>query len=99
MKDGTRCAATEEFVGLNPKMYSFLVDNSGHKEERGANKNVVATISHNEYKNVLLNNKCTRQPMNSIQSKDHRIGAYEINKISLFCFDDKIISKTKDMVD
>ena len=28
--------------------------------------------------------------MNRIQSKDHRIGTYEINKISLFCFDNKI---------
>ena len=46
-------------------------------------KNVVATISRNEYKDVLLNNKCFRYSMNRIQSKDHRIGTYEINKICL----------------
>ena len=51
---------------------------------------VVATISHNEYKDVLLNKKCLRHSMNRIQSKDHKIGTYEINKISLSCFDDKI---------
>ena len=45
---------------------------------------------HNEYKNVLLNNKCLRHLMNGIQSKDHRIETYEINKISLPCFDNKI---------
>ena len=28
--------------------------------------------------------------MNRIQSKDYRIGTYEINKISLFFFNDKI---------
>ena len=28
--------------------------------------------------------------MNKIQSKDHEIGTYEVNKISLSCFDDKI---------
>ena len=28
--------------------------------------------------------------MNRIQSKDHTIGTYEINKISLYYFDDKI---------
>ena len=28
--------------------------------------------------------------MNRIQNKDHRIGTYEINKISLTFFDDKI---------
>ena len=38
----------------------------------------------------MLNNKCIRHSMNRIQSKDHRIGTYEINKISLSCFDDKI---------
>ena len=32
--------------------------------------------------------------MNRNQSKDHRIGTYEINKISLSCFDDKIFIQT-----
>ena len=54
------------------------------------NRNVVAIISHNEYKDVLLNNKCIRHSMNRIPSKDHKIGTYEINKILLPCFDDKI---------
>ena len=45
---------------------------------------------HNEYKDVLLNKKCLRHSMNTIQSKDHKIGTYESNKISLSCFDDKI---------
>ena len=40
------------------------------------NRNVVVTIIHNEYKDVLLNNKCIRQSMNRIQSKDHRIGTF-----------------------
>ena len=33
--------------------------------------------------------------MNSIQSKDHRVGTYEINKISLPCFGDKIYIQNK----
>ena len=58
-------------------MYSFLVDdNSNHKKSKGVNRNVVATISHNEYKDVLSSNKCLRHSMNRIQSKDHRIGTY-----------------------
>ena len=52
-------------------------------------KNVVTTIDHNEYKDVLLKNKCLRHSMNRIQSKDHRTGTYEISKSSLFCLDDK----------
>ena len=72
-------------------MYSCLVyDNSEHKKAKVVNKNFVETISHNEYTDVLLNKKCFRHSMNRIQSKDHKIGTYEITKISLFCFDDKI---------
>ena len=83
--------AIEEFFGLKPKMYSYLVnDNSELKKGKGVNRNVVATISHNEYKDVSLNKKCLRQSINRIQSKDHKIGTYEINKISLSCFDEKI---------
>ena len=63
-------------------MYSFLVeDNSEQKKAKTVMRNVVTTRSHNEYKDVLLNNKCIKHSMNGIQSKDHRIGTYEINKI------------------
>ena len=100
MRDETGSVAIEKFVRLKPKIYSFLVDNSEHKKAKGVNRNVVATISHNEYKDVLFNNKCLRHSMNRIQSKDHTIGTYEINNISLFCFDDKkYISKTMNMTD
>ena len=65
MKDQTGGVAIEEFVELKPKMYSFLVDdNSEHKKAKGVNRNVVATISHNEYEDVLLNNKCLRHSQN-----------------------------------
>ena len=42
---------------------------------------------------VLLYNKCIRNSMNRIQSKDHRIGTHKMNKISLPCFDDKIYTQ------
>ena len=72
-------------------MYSFLVDdNNEHKKATRVNRNVVVTISHNECKNVMLDDKCVRHTKNRIQSKDWRIGTYEIKKISLFGFDDKI---------
>ena len=75
-------------------MYSFLVDDySECRNAKDVNKNVVVTIGHNEYKDVLLNNKCLRHSVNGIQRKDHRIGTYEISKNSLSCFDDKIYSK------
>ena len=58
------------------------------------NRNVVTTIGHNEYKDVLLNNICVRHSMNRIQIKDHRIETYEINKISLSSFDDRMYIKS-----
>ena len=56
-------------------------DNSEHKKANGINKNVVATIRQNVYKDVFLNKKCLRHSMNRIQIKDHGIGTYEIYKI------------------
>ena len=61
MNDETAGIAIKDFDRLKPKMYSFLLEkNSEHKKPKGVNRNVVATISHNEYKDVLLNNKCIR---------------------------------------
>ena len=90
IKDETGGVAIEGFVGLKPKMYSFLEDNKQHKTAKGVNKNILATIGHNEYKDVLLKNNCLGHSVNRVQCKDHRIGTYKINKISLPCFGDKI---------
>ena len=60
------------------------------EKAKGVNENAVTTIIHNEYKDVMLNNKCLRHSMNKIQSKDHRIGTHKINKLSSSCFGDKI---------
>ena len=49
MKDETAGVAIKEFVGLKPKMYSYLVaDIRENKKTKGINKNVVVRISHNE---------------------------------------------------
>ena len=41
-------------------MYSFLIDGSAHKTAKGVNENIVTTINHNEYKEVMWNKKCWR---------------------------------------
>ena len=66
-----------------------MVDDSIEHKKQRVNKNV-ATISHGEYKDVLLNKKCFQHSMNRIQCKDNRKRTFEINKISMSCFDDKI---------
>ena len=86
--DESQDVAVEEFVRLKPKMYLFLVDNSDHNKTKGLYKNIVAAINHNEYKDVLFNNKCIRHWM--IEFKVKNIRTYEIDKVSLSCFCDKI---------
>ena len=42
-----------------------------------------------KFKDVLFNEKIIRHKMKRIQSKKHKLATYEIDKISLSCFDDK----------
>ena len=42
-----------------------------------------------KFKDNLFDEKIIRHKMKRIQSKIHKLGTYEINKISLSCFDDK----------
>ena len=92
MKDEIGGVAIEEFVGSKPKIYSVLVSNSSeYKKAKDVNKNVVAKISHNKYKDNLLNKKCLRHSVNKIQSINYRMGINEINKISLSYFLTKFI--------
>ena len=79
MKHEMASIAIEEFVGLKPKLNS-----SESKKAKAMNKNV-AKITHNGYKDALLNKKCLRHSINGINKR-----TYEINKISLSCFDDKV---------
>ena len=60
------------------------------KNRKGNKKNIIKNeINHEEYKNVLLENKQIQHTMKTIRSSKHQLGSYEINKVSLSCFDDK----------
>ena len=80
-----------EFVGLKSTMYSYIKsDEKGGKTAKGIKKNVTKNnIKHEDYKNVLLNNEQLHHKMKTIRSQKHQLGSYEINKVSLSCFDDK----------
>ena len=52
-------------------------------------KGVNFMFKYGEYVDVLFNRKVVRHKMKRIQSKLHRIGSYNVNEISLNCFDDK----------
>ena len=46
-------------------------------------------IAFNGFKDILFNKKVLRHKVRRIQGKKHKMGTYEINKISLSVFDDK----------
>ena len=80
-----------EFIGLKSKMYSYVKDNEkGGKTAKGIKKNIIKNnIKHEDYKNTLINNKRMHHKMKTIRSQRHQLRSYEINKVSLSCFDDK----------
>ena len=72
-------------------MYSYIKDNQkGGKAAKGIKKNVIKNeIKHEDYRNTLFNNLQMYHRMKTIRSKNHRLGSYKINKVSLSRFDDK----------
>ena len=90
-KDEASGIPITEFIGLRSKMYSYVKDNQkGGKTAKGIKKIVIKNyIAHEDYKNVLFENKQLYHKMKTIRSQNHELGSYEINKVSLSCFDDK----------
>ena len=86
MKDKSEGKIIDEFVGLKSKMYSMR--NIDGKESNTA-KGVNIATEFNEFKDTLFNKKIIRHKMRRIQGKNHKMGTYEMNKISLSVFDDK----------
>ena len=86
MKDEYGGVIIDQFVGLKSKMYSIRkIDGSESSTAKGVN---MAT-KFNEFKDVFFNKKIIRHKIKRIQAKKHKIETYEIDKISLSCFDDK----------
>ena len=98
-KDEVAGIPITEFVGLRSKMYSYMKDNDDEPKKdnekisrtaKGIKKNIIKkNITHENYKEVLFNNKQMYHTMKTIRSNLHQLGSYELNKVSLSCFDDK----------
>ena len=90
-KDEASGIPITEFIGLKSKMYSYVKDNEkGGRTAKGIKKNVIKNnIQHEAYKSTLINNEQMHHKMKTIRSQRHQLGSYEINKVSLSCFDDK----------
>ena len=86
MKDEFKGRIISEFIGLKSKMYSLIsVDNEEVTKAKGVNKK----IRHKEFVDILFSKKVIKHNMKRIQIKLHRIGIYDVLKISVSCFDDK----------
>ena len=86
IKDEYKGIPINKFVGLKSKMHCILSE--GNKKSNTA-KGVNVSLQFDECTSIMLNKQITRHKMRRIQSKRHKIGKYEINKISLSCFDDR----------
>ena len=54
-------------------------------KESNTSKGVNIATEFNGFKDILFNKKIIRHKMRRIQGKKHKMGTYEINKISLSC--------------
>ena len=85
-KDEAAAVPILEFVGLKSKMYSYLKDNDQNSKTA---KGVKKVIDHQYYLDVLRESRILHHQMKTIRSYCHQISSFQINKISLSCFDDK----------
>ena len=86
MKDKYGGKSILKFVGLKSKIHSILDESSNKKS---TNKGRNAFIEFQEFHDTLFQKKILRHQMRGIKSKNHNLGTYKTNKISLSCFDDK----------
>ena len=90
-KDEAASIPISEFVGLRSKMYSYIKENNQRgKTAKEIKKNIIKkNITHENYKQTLFENKQICHKMKTIITQNHELGSYEINEVSLSCFDDK----------
>ena len=65
------------------------VGDKQNKTRKGINQIAFKNIKHEEYIDVLFNEKVVRYCMKTIQRRLRKIGSYDVCTISLSCFDDK----------
>ena len=95
MKDETKGNPIADFLALKSKMYSYTVELpkdkiKNEKKAKGIKKNIIKRdLDHKDYLSVLQNKTIKKHKMKTIRSNYHEVSSYEINKISLSCYDDK----------
>ena len=85
-KDESEGKIINEFVRLKSKMYSMLSDDG---KESNTAKEVKLCLSLMNIETFYLIKKYSDTKWKEFKVKKYKLGTYEINKISLPCFDDK----------
>ena len=95
-KDEANGKIIEEFIGLRPKSYSYLIegDKAEHKRSKGFKKNMIEkVILHEDFRKALFGKTekeiIQKVNFNIIKSKNHVLNSVTVNKIGLSCFDNK----------
>ena len=89
MKDELGGKIMKEFIGLRSKMYSYTGEESG-KRAKGVKKAVLKkTITHDDYKECLLNQQLFRREMTGLRSHGHQIYGESVQKLALSPLDTK----------
>ncbi|GFU06196.1 c2H2-type domain-containing protein [Nephila pilipes] len=84
------CKPIREFVGIKPKMYSVLYgENSIKKTAKGVRSSTLSTITHLDYKNILLEESKMKHTQYSILSRKHILETVVQRKTSLSAYYDK----------
>ena len=90
-KDEVNGDIIDEFVGLRAKLYSYkMFYGEESKKCKGVKKSVVKkSITHEDFKRCLTDQKPQLRKMNVIRSYKHDIFTEEVNKVALSANDDK----------
>ncbi len=93
-KDELNGCAMKKFVGLRPKLYSFVYDKDGELVEKNTAKGVKrktknTKLSFADYHQSLRTMTVKKVSMNTIRSDHHKIYTQTTTKIGLSGYDDK----------
>ena len=89
LKDELGGKVMTEFIGIRPKMYSYVGEESG-KRAKGVKKSVLCkTITHEDYKKCLLNREVFSRDMPGLRSRAHTIYGETVHKVALAPLDTK----------
>ena len=78
-----------EFIGIRPKMFSYVGEESG-KRAKGVKKSVLKqTITHDGYKTCLFEKKVYTCDMPGLRSRAHTIYGETVHKVALAPLDTK----------